>query len=512
MTQFGPRSVVRPGTGRTALGTLDTGVVAEVDDAGAVQLDGAAWTLDWWIGAQDRWHVPAVEAAVRQDRTGGGPVVVTSVRVPGGDIIARVAGATDGGRGAVVMEVENTTSSAIAVAFALRPVELDGTPGTLDLAFDGADVRVGEYRLHAERAPVERSITTTDPATDVTNGRVVRASLDDAAGADAHAVLVFPLPHTATIRVALTPDTEGVTRLPSATDVSDGWDAVLSGAGARRFADDAVTGLAEAAHARLLLDRSARPTDAASWWPLVALGHHRLVHDHLLHALARPEPIRDRALAVEVLESLALLAAAAELGPDRTELLLEAAVGYLGGVDRRRVDPELRRRARNAVARLAHTSGRIDEAAELLDDTDGPAPADLAGHLADRGESGRFGPTDDPELALAAWRDVRATLVTERGVGATAALDLLPGHRGAWRGGNTEVIDLPTVFGPLSYAIRWHGERPALLWDLRSSGPVTLRCSALDATWSTTEGRGETLLSGQREAPERPPAAGDSFS
>ncbi|MCB1031417.1 MAG: hypothetical protein KDA95_08755, partial [Acidimicrobiales bacterium] len=45
--------------------------------------------------------------------------------------------------------------------------------------------------------------------------------------------------------------------------------------------------------------------------------------------------------------------------------------------------------------------------------------------------------------------------------------------------------------------IRWHGQRPALLWDLQPHddlGPVTLRTPSLDPEWSTTELRGETLL------------------
>ena len=43
--------------------------------------------------------------------------------------------------------------------------------------------------------------------------------------------------------------------------------------------------------------------------------------------------------------------------------------------------------------------------------------------------------------------------------------------------------DLPTAAGRLSFAIRWHGERPALLWELEPHegiGPVLLTTPALD--------------------------------
>jgi hypothetical protein len=55
---------------------------------------------------------------------------------------------------------------------------------------------------------------------------------------------------------------------------------------------------------------------------------------------------------------------------------------------------------------------------------------------------------------------------------------------------------MPTASGTLSYAIRWHGDRPALLWELEpwpGSPPVRLTCG-LDPGWSTQEPTGEALL------------------
>ena len=71
---------------------------------------------------------PAREAAVRQRRQNGAPVPETACRVPGGDVVQRVYGATLGGAlgDAVVIEVENTTAVPVAVAFAVRPVDLLG--------------------------------------------------------------------------------------------------------------------------------------------------------------------------------------------------------------------------------------------------------------------------------------------------------------------------------------------------------------------------------------------------
>ena len=77
-------------------------------------------------------------------------------------------------------------------------------------------------------------------------------------------------------------------------------------------------------------------------------------------------------------------------------------------------------------------------------------------------------------------------------------LVLLPTFPGGWYGSGVEVHDLPTAHGRLSYAVRWHGARPALLWDLEprsgAAAGVTLRITGLDAGWSTRERRGDALL------------------
>jgi hypothetical protein len=87
----------------------------------------------------------------------------------------------------------------------------------------------------------------------------------------------------------------------------------------------------------------------------------------------------------------------------------------------------------------------------------------------------------------------------------------------SWLGQGWEVHDAPTAYGPVSYAVRWHGERPALLWDLEAhagTGPVRLTIPGLDPSWSTTERRGEALLAAvapppsDRPASPEPPAGG----
>ena len=44
----------------------------------------------------------------------------------------------------------------------------------------------------------------------------------------------------------------------------------------------------------------------------------------------------------------------------------------------------------------------------------------------------------------------------------------------------------------IDYTVRWHGERPAVLWDVTGE-PVELTAPLLDPGWSTVEAKGEVL-------------------
>ncbi len=77
-------------------------------------------------------------------------------------------------------------------------------------------------------------------------------------------------------------------------------------------------------------------------------------------------------------------------------------------------------------------------------------------------------------------------------------LRLVPAMPERWFGQSWEAHEVPTPFGSCSMAVRWHGDRPALLWEL---GPVLpgapvplMRAPGLDPTWSSTDPRGEALL------------------
>jgi hypothetical protein len=117
---------------------------ASVTPWGAIEpWDGAA-RLDWYVAADDRWHVPADEPSVRQVRIEGTPVVETRVRVPQGDAVQRVWSVADAG-GLTIVEVTNESTLPIAVAFSHRAVLTErAIPGTPIEGLDRQGVELGE--------------------------------------------------------------------------------------------------------------------------------------------------------------------------------------------------------------------------------------------------------------------------------------------------------------------------------------------------------------------------------
>lgn len=104
-------------------------------------------------------------------------------------------------------------------------------------------------------------------------------------------------------------------------------------------------------------------------------------------------------------------------------------------------------------------------------------------------------------------RSVERVLVDA--AGASGRVALLPvGLPSAWLGTDFEVHALPAGPGSsVSFALRWHGERPAVLWE--SAGePVELSSPVLASDWVSDESSGEALW----EAPPAPRSIRTSLS
>ncbi len=197
----------------TMIGNLGSAREAVVDPRGLVSPWHDSWSLDWWVGAEDRWHVPAQEASIRQSLVGGAPVVETRLRVPGGDVIHRAyavrATAADGGHELAVVEIENDSAVPVALALAVRPYDVEGLSVVERIGLHGTTVTVdGRVAMLLPKAPSGVAASTFrdgDCAETVFAGRAGTSfpnDLRDPAGL-AQAAFVFPLTHRTTLRVAI---------------------------------------------------------------------------------------------------------------------------------------------------------------------------------------------------------------------------------------------------------------------------------------------------------------------
>jgi hypothetical protein len=493
----------------TTVGNLDAPTRAAVDPAGLVAVAGRQWSLDWWIGAEDRWHVPAREVAVRQALVGNSPVVETRLRVPSGDAVQRVyAAVAPAGDDVLVVEVHNDSRVPFAVALAVRPYGLAGPGAVRRIELDGSLVRVdGDPVVVLPRAPgrIALSDADGDAAAVVFAGGAgpVRAAEVRCADGLANGALLFPLAHAATLRVVLPLAGAAAIEpasLPSADQVASGW-AMQSRAGARIEVPNRRVRDALGASTRFLLLAGDDPSVASA---LDLLGYPDEAATRLLAHGASGSPGR------------ALAALAAHWSLTRDEEVASASVDRIAALV-----PQVARAADDDDAAVGRAA--LPAVADLLDATGerraaldvravaARAPAatprepDLERLLATASPTWTWpapGTGHDMTANAALVSSLRHLLVHEDADG----LALSPSVPDAWLGQGWEVHDLPTAVGRLSYAIRWHGDRPALLWELvphADGPPARLTTPSLDPGWATTERQGEALLAAVA-VPERP--------
>ena len=395
-------------------GVLGSPWRAEVTPWGDVHPEDGSSPLRWFVAADDRWHHPDREAAVRQRLVEGVPVFETRVRVPRGDVVQTIWSTTVGGVGATVVDVSNESALPIAVAF------------------------------------TRTDLLTSRPT----------ASSDEwpAPGLDLPArPVVVPIGHRSSARVVLRHDGRIdplPAELPDLESVVRGWSAVAE-RGGRLVVPDLIDGVPlgeRVTSARCQAILYGDDADSAA--------ERLLDHD---------ERVR---VNVDAVDSVLVAGLVEEM---------------LGDLRRGRLDETTARLAVSAASRL------------LGDDT--RARADLVAAVARR----RGRRADDicsawgdiaPVASLAVSRHALPAVVHDRLARLTACdtVTLLPdGMPNDWLGVSCEAHRIAVGDEHfVSFAIRWHGERPAVLWEIDGPAGLALRSGA-DASWSTGDVRGEAL-------------------
>jgi hypothetical protein len=371
-------------------------------------------TLRWFIAADDRWHIPSDDVAVRQGRIEGTPVVETRLRIPDGDAVQRVWSVADSG-GLTVIEIENDSPLPFAVAFSGPDVVSERPPA--DIPIQGIDLPPGS--------------------------------------------VVMPVGHHATIRVAIRHPASRVqpaqlATLASSLAVVRGWLTVVQRASRLVLPDEGLVDAVTAARCDLLLDGPVgREDDAVGFlFDVAELGRLGGSANDWMPEIVEP------------------IAGIARSGDPEVDAVLESCERLaLAANDNRAASDIAKLRSRRV---LDERSGQV-----------AAAPPTSFSEVRRGTSVGRF------------VADIER-LICDDGV-------LLPsGIPNRWLGNNFEVHGIPT--GPrssVSFAVRWHGERPAVLWE-QEGDPLHLTAPSVDSDWSTAASTGEVLWA----APPRPTKLG----
>jgi hypothetical protein len=365
---------------------------ASITPWGAVEPWDDTPALNWFIAADDRWHVPSFEPAVRQQRVQGTAVVETRLRVPNGDVVQRIYSVADSG-GLTIVEVENDSTMPVALAFDRRDVLTER--------------QVAEVPIEGIELPPQ--------------------------------AFVLPLGHKATIRVAIVHGRQRSGPLPAGVathlQVVRGWLALTERSSRFVLPDgERATSVAEA----ITAERCE-----------LALGSIPHSHDDPIgFALALGELVRMGEQPEHWIPEL--VDAVEQIGPivgwDADAALVAAGRVLVAAGERR---------ARRDLERIV--SGR--------------APSVLA----ERVPAG---------VRAVPWLEAQLT----------RAGALLPdGFPASWLGHPIEVYGVPVGDATtVSFAIRWHGDRPAVLWE-QAGEAIELNSPRLDPDWRTVEPKGEAL-------------------
>ena len=516
------------------LGDLD-GPVAVADHAGTIAVLDTGWRVSWAVGAGDRWHVAVEEAAVRTRLVHGMPVVATSMRVAGGDVVQRAAAVRDGSGRGVVVEFVNESCGPVSVA-----VALSGSISTAQVRGSRllADGRVA---LELDRAPggaaavssgdVWGAVRSGPPAGD--------CEARSRSGLSAAAVLV-PLAVGVPLRMTV-PVVGGPVDVRPPEQVAAGWLALVSRAASVALPDEAAqrawrrgiaacimaaggADIVTASRASVVLDRVGLADEADRGRETIV----RALEVEPIGVRERLGAARPWAVAHEFRRPVSAAnnsgneTAATRRSPAHPRLLLaDSRLSAVKAVAGLRALASRRLRSRR-VSGLAEWAGPLaDAAGDHLDaatleqvatalEPEAPAVARDADRLLTEA-------TARAQMTPSAGSGDRVEAAVRDGVtfggdglaGIEAVLDCLvaeaadhvvmaPALPAAWRGASADAVSIVTRHGTLSFSVRWHGSRPAVLWDLvpptpRLLPPAVLRCG-LDESWSAPASAGEALL------------------
>lgn len=558
----------------TLLGNLESARRTFLDRRGLITTEPGSWSLDWWLRVDDEWIFPSEHGAVRQRLVDGAPVVETVLRAAGGDIVHRAYAARSDSE-YLVVEVENQATRPVALAWAVRPYDHLGGGRIEKIELKEKALYVNDrIGLLCGRSPGQLVVGSSgeDPAHVLDEVGEDSNSVSCEQGR-ASAALIMPLVHGATVRcvIPLGPShsSEITAKLPEAIQVARGWGQHAVSASRFVLPPGQMNDVFDASRQSLLLAIAGEEIVPAPGGPphdasdeaavltgLAECGYEGAVREVLISRARRQDRMgavnhggldvtsatligagRALALAPDEALSRALSEFAADgarwilANPDPTarEGLL-AAHQILETVGAEKASRELEElipagdqaitdesadgetinaleMARSAFQQLnvnpETALTQLDRLALLASPTlNWPTQLDP---LTKNGIAGA-----GHDLRVSAWfvRTFIRLLVDD----SRDELRLAVAWPKEWNGTGVEVHGLPSRYGRVSWAVRWHANRPALLWEVEN-GPkdLNVQIPGLDPEFRGKGCVGEELLSPISQEIETPDALDPDF-
>lgn len=471
----------------TVIGDVD-GPTAIIGPDGTIGALDGSWRFEWGAGADDRWHLAHDEVAVRQTRIDDTPVFETAMRIPGGDLICRVGAAVDGSGRSLVVEFVNSSPNGVALGCVTHVSGIARRRRNRRLTVDRSEMRLDNAVI---LAPLRRAGAVTAGAwrelVDEPTALSAGVDVDESGG---QAGMVFALPHQASLVMAIPglagpvglaspadPTTVAATVRPA--DLASGWRAVTRNAATIEVPDKQLS----EAWRRVVPDLVVAAGSADLLVAAEAAAHLDVAGLHGEADRAREALV----IAAEdgLLEGSAANAAILALASRELRAGEESGLDLLIG---RLIDA-----AGDALDSASLSAAALALEVVLLPRSNNPRLAADLRRLADRRENVTGTYSIGPISPVT--RGAVAVLDRLLGPIEDCTVDLLPTVPASWLGQTVDVRGLVTHGGTMSFSLRWHGARPALLWE-RDGGPESARitCSGLDPSWSSSDRQSEALL------------------
>jgi uncharacterized membrane protein YebE (DUF533 family) len=538
------------------IGTIGSARRADVLGGGVVVVNSGTpdeVRISWWIGGDDRWYMPDREITTRQSLVRNTPIVSTAMRVPSGDVVVNCFGAVQSQRELCVIDIDNRSKVPFVCALVMKG------PGVRDVTLSGSTLKIGGFPiLHLAKPPTRMAAVEIggDLEAVVTSGEA-GAKLTRVDGLSEVAVL-FPVTHGTTVRsgvllgvgsaVALV-GSPVLSALGEVHNLANGWQTQMRRAPALILPDRERTQKLDITMASVLLasepavraDGAIDLVERAELATALASGGFEAESGALLEDIADWQKTKGgfetpltTALVLRALGTYARLSGNTTFADTLSPAAAGAAEFLLKNAKKSPSD--------SATLAALWWAGQVfgvggdRRAAEQCvkawrkADRPWPLPAAALPTLPASSEGGVLVAPDQRRLiaqALGLLGEVARFTPAEDG--AAFGVDLLSGFEPGWRGQNIEIRNIAVPGGRLSYAVRWHGQRVAILWDIvpvgqgadiessRDAGlaspdhaPVSvtlgktpmrtdesgivLSCRSLDPNWSATSLRGEGLL------------------